>query len=290
MKFGPYEIQHSRDIAGGGFDALATGADGKPVCLWVGAPGRTTTRDGGDPESVRAVLAKVYHASLPRPLRAEVVEDRAVMVLQPYEGCTLADRLREGPAEVTEAIDWVRSVAAALVKAHRAEVRHGAIEAGEILLADDGRVLLLHLGFAPFLGERAPRAPEDLEERGREVADVFGLSRVLLTAVLGSDGMDGDPREILGALTPREAEDLPATLPEGLRRLLVRSVHPEAQHRLHRAEELSGDLGVIRSSWDSMREEAPHPTVPFGLVTRPALLGGAVAVVLAALLLGLRAC
>lgn len=250
MQFGPYSIASRRETPGGGFDAVAVDGAGKTVCLWAGAPGRVAAPDGSGPDALLKTLSRVYHSSLPRPLAAHVVEDRAVLAVTAYEGRLLAEELAAGGAtDVPEAIDRVRTVAGALVKAHRAGLVHGAIDAGEILLAGDGRTLLLHLGLGPFLEDRGPRAPEDLGAPPAEASDVFALSRVLVRAVVGED--PAPSAEALGALAPRDAETFPAALPQGLRRLLARAIHPDPARRLARAEELTGDLAVIRASWDA---------------------------------------
>jgi hypothetical protein len=235
-RFGGYEILERSDIGGGGFDALARGADGHDVRLWVGCAGSGAPDPGRPtPDRIRETLAGVYQAGLPRVLGAEIVEGRAVLVVQPYRGETLAERLRSSALEPLEAIDRVRGVAAALVKAHRAGVTHGSITAGEILLADDGRTLLLHLGLSPFVEARsgAPTPPA-------ETGDVLALAGVLHRCLTGAEA-GPHPTE----------ETLPAHLPQGLRRLLARALHADPALRMRRAEELAGDLAVIRASWGS---------------------------------------
>jgi len=277
-RFGEWEILERTAIEGGGFDALARDAQGREVRLWVGQPG-SGAGSGLRPDDAAAALSKVYHTSLPRVSAAAVVEDRAVLAVTSYRGRTLEDRIREGIVPVPEALDMVRTVAAGLVKAHRAGVTHGAVRPDQILLADDGRTLLLHVGFGAFLGPREPRAPEDPADGPRsEASDVFGLSRALLTALLGSD-----PVPPKGGLPP---ESLPPEWPEGLRRFLVRSVGVEAGRRIHRAEEFAGDLAVIRASWGAPGA-GPGPG-PRGADLRWILAGGLAAIV--ALALAIRSC
>ncbi|NNE43747.1 MAG: hypothetical protein HKN12_06045 [Gemmatimonadetes bacterium] len=253
MTFGPYEILEQTGIEGGGFDALARGEDGKEVRLWAGAEGT-----GADPDRVAAQvprISKVFHSSLPRVTRGDVIENRAVFVVPVYRGRLLRQRLADGPVDPPEALDWLRVAAAGLVKAHKAGVVHGAVGPDTVLLADDGRTLLLYLGMAPFLGERAARAPED-EGRpgGSESGDVYGLSRALAECLTGQD-----PYPQSGP-APQES-DFPPTLPEGLRRFLARAVRAEPDGRIHRAEEFSGDLGVIRASWEAA-STPPRKAIP----------------------------
>jgi serine/threonine protein kinase len=282
LRFGPFEITERRAVAGGGFDASARDESGKDVCLWVGCAGSAAR--AAELESLRRRLAVVYHASLPRVLGTAIAEDRACLVLAPYAGPRLDDALAGGPLPPPDAIDLVRAVAAGLVKAHKAAVPHGALTAGEIVLAEDGRALLLHLGWGPFLEPREPRAPEDLAAPGgSEGGDVFALARLLVQCLEGADpvppGRDALAAFASGAAPARTADSFAPSLPEGLRRLLARALHPDPQRRMRRAEELAGDLGVLRASWDSLHAPPPRPSIPFPPLLNPG--------VLAALALGL---
>lgn len=275
MRFGPFEITDRRDAPGGGFDALARDEAGKEVCLWAGRPGSAAL--AANLEALRRQLAVIYHASLPRVLGSALVEDRACLVLAPYAGSRLGDALAAGPLAPPDALDVVRTVAAGLVKAHKASVPHGAITAEEILRAEDGRSLLLHLGWGPFLAPRDPRAPEDLETPGgTEEGDVFALARVLVQCLEGADpvppGREALAAFAAGATPARTADTFAPALPEGLRRLLARALHPDPVRRMRRAEELAGDLGVLRASWDSLHAPPPRPSFPFPPLLHPGVL------------------
>lgn len=259
MRFGDFEILARHEAGGGGFDARARGTDGREVCLWVGAPGACGSESAAELAAVQAALGKVYHPGLPRVLGRALIDGRAVLIVQAYRGVTLSERLAAGPLEDTVSLDVARSVAAVLQKAHAAGLFHGAVGPDEILLAEDGRTLLLHLGLQPFLGPRPPRAPEELDTPGGSPsADVFGLARVLIRCLTGEDPLErADPEAAARALREGFAASeasFPSRLPQGLRRFLARSVHPDPARRIHRAEEFAGDLGVIRASWEAFRE------------------------------------
>ncbi|MEZ5063180.1 MAG: hypothetical protein R3B81_00510 [bacterium] len=265
-----HEILERTEIAGGGLDVLARDAEGREVRLWLGCEGSA----GLDLEPLKAALARVYHSSLPRVLAAETHDGRAALRFESYRGRRLTDRIAEGPLAAPEAIDIVRAAAAALVKAHAKGVEHGGITAADILLADDGRTLLLHTGFGPWLGDRPPRAPGEAAAVPG-AGDVFALSRVLIQALEGADPFPGaEPSP------PRDEASFDPALPQGLRRLLARAVAPDAARRMVRAEELAGDLGVMRASWDSMFAPPASPGDAWrGVLVR---VGLAAAVVLGA--------
>jgi serine/threonine protein kinase len=267
LRFGPWETTSREGIEGDGIDALASDPDtGREVRLWIGAPGsgrESPPRPVLD--EVRRRLARIYHAGLPRVLGSRIVDERVVIVVEPYRGVRLADRLREGTLEVLEALDLARGVGAALVKAHRGGVTHGAVGPSQILLAEDGRTLLLYAGLGPFLEPRIPRAPEDVGGTGSESGDVFGLSRTLVRALLGRDPLPEEPESLLEAFPAGFAlreDELPGELPEGLRRFLARAVRTDLDGRIRRAEEFTGDLSVIRASWSAFTTASPTRPLP----------------------------
>ncbi|HVS02590.1 MAG TPA: serine/threonine-protein kinase [Thermoanaerobaculia bacterium] len=121
------------------------------------------------------------------------------LVMELVEGESLADRIRRGafPSR-REALELTASAAEALGAAHRAGVVHRDVKPANILLGDDGRVLLTDFGVARSLdegsdltrtgmvvGSPAYMAPEQL--RGEPVggrADLFSLGVVLYELLL----------------------------------------------------------------------------------------------------------
>lgn len=131
----------------------------------------------------------------------DVVLDGGVpwTVMQLIVGRSLHERIAEdGPLPVPEAVGVATAVLSALEVAHRAGIVHRDVKPANILLADDGRVLLADFGIAVardqtaltasgvFLGsvdyiapERAQGAPADPS------ADLFSLGATLYEAVEG---------------------------------------------------------------------------------------------------------
>jgi len=266
VRFGPYEILERFEIEGGGFDALVRERGGGEARLWAGRPGSGDAPGEEALHAQRARLAKLFHASVPRVLGAEVHEGRAVLVVAAYRGRRLSERLRDSRLDPPAALDTVRSVAAGLAKAHALDLAHGAVGPDEILLAEDGRALLLHVGMGPFLGARAPRAPVG---EAPSDADAYALARVLHECLVGRDPAGAHP----------DPDELDPALPEGLRRLLARSLDADPARRVRRADELAGDLGVIRASWTVFSRRARRR--PSG-ARLAAWVGGGVAAAVAA--------
>ena len=69
-------------------------------------------------------------------------DDRQLLILELVEGTSLAERLREEPLTVTEALTVARQVAAALAAAHRRGVIHRDLKPENVLLNLEGQVFV----------------------------------------------------------------------------------------------------------------------------------------------------
>ncbi|MEV4334610.1 serine/threonine-protein kinase [Streptomyces sp. NPDC049597] len=190
------------------------------------------------PAGLDATAARRLYGRLERAARAagrvshrnvvavhDVVTDdgRPWIVMELVRGLALSDVLEaEGPLPPARAAHIGAEAVAALRAAHAAGVAHHDVRAANVLVGNDGRVMLTGFGLAP---ESAPDA-----EPGAD-ADLWSLGALLYTAVEGrSPGADEEvrPSERAGALAPvisglmrrDPAERMPA---------------PEAEHRLRLA-------------------------------------------------------
>ena len=64
------------------------------------------------------------------------------------EGPTLAERTKEGPIPLDEALDIARQIATALEHAHEKPVVHRDLEPGNVKIKPDGQVRVLDFGLA----------------------------------------------------------------------------------------------------------------------------------------------
>jgi serine/threonine protein kinase len=126
-------------------------------------------------------------------------DSRPWIVMELIEGTALADEVRErGRVEPQEAARIGLWVLRALSAAHEAGVLHRDVKPGNVLLAEDGRVLLTDFGIAQVDGDTALTrtgeivgsvdyiAPERV--RGRDpgpASDLWALGATLYTAVEG---------------------------------------------------------------------------------------------------------
>ncbi|WP_165959237.1 serine/threonine-protein kinase [Actinomadura sp. KC345] len=159
-----------------------------------------------------------------------VIEDeRPWIVMELVRGTSLAEVLRRGgPRPPAVAAQIGLEVLDALDAAHAKGILHRDVKPGNVLLAEDGRVVLTDFGVASieadpaltrtgtFVGSPGYIAPEWLRERpGGPGSDLWSLAATLYTAVEGRPPFERDgPMAVLGAvlaeepLPPRQAGSL----------------------------------------------------------------------------------
>ena len=122
------------------------------------------------------------------------------IVLELVEGRTLADRLREGPVDPSEAAGIVASVADALDHAHAQGVIHRDVKPSNLILDGDGRIRLTDFGIAMTLedpttvtspdaivGTISYLAPEIIDGGGASPAsDIYSLAAVTYEMLTGT--------------------------------------------------------------------------------------------------------
>lgn len=141
---GGYELLHVLGSGGMGTVYEAEDADGRRVALKLLHPGFSAD------EAARirlrrevATLHRVRGAQVARVLDAEVDSDEAFVVTELIEGESLDYSVREhGPMDAEELADLAGGLAAALVQIHGVGVVHRDMKPGNVMLTDDGPVVI----------------------------------------------------------------------------------------------------------------------------------------------------
>ena len=97
------------------------------------------------------VLASLNHPGIAAIYGIEESDDTRALVLELVEGPTLADRIKQGPIAVNEALPIAKQIAEALEAAHEAGVIHRDLKPANIKVKDDGTVKVLDFGLAKAL-------------------------------------------------------------------------------------------------------------------------------------------
>ena len=94
------------------------------------------------------VLASLNHPNIGSIYGLEEAEGVRALVLELVEGPTLADRIKQGPIPIDEALPIAKQIAAALEAAHEQGVIHRDLKPANVKVKDDGTVKVLDFGLA----------------------------------------------------------------------------------------------------------------------------------------------
>ncbi|MHC4996733.1 MAG: protein kinase domain-containing protein, partial [Planctomycetota bacterium] len=206
-------------------------------------------------------------ASLNHPLIAAIygfdeAGGKRFLVLELVEGPTLADRLKQGPLPLEEALDVARQIAEALEVAHEHGIIHRDLKPANVKVTPEGAVKVLDFGLAKamaeeethgdpeesptiqtdftqagaILGTAAYMSPE--QARGRRVdkrCDIWSFGCVLYQCLTGDSIFRGETvTDSLGAVLHKqpEWERLPEGTPPTVQLLLRRCLAKDVKRRM----------------------------------------------------------
>ena len=207
------------------------------------------------------VLASLNHPNIAAIHGLEEADGIRALVLELVEGPTLADRIKQGPIPLDEALPIAKQIAEALEAAHEAGVIHRDLKPANIKVRDDGTVKVLDFGLAKALdpsptgdpaqsptltamatqmgvimGTAAYMSPE--QARGKPTdrrADIWAFGAVVFEMLTGERAFVGDDVSLtLAKVLEREPslESLPDTTPPNLRNVLQRCLEKEPRQRV----------------------------------------------------------
>ena len=225
------------------------------------------------------VLASLNHPNIGSIYGLEEAEGIRALVLELVEGPTLADRIKQGPIPIDEALPIAKQIAEALEAAHEQGVIHRDLKPANIKVKADGTVKVLDFGLAKafqpdasdpnmsmsptisltaaatqmgmVIGTAAYMSPE--QARGQAVdrrADVWAFAAVLFEMLSGRRVFDGrDVSETLAAVIKSEApwEALPSDTPATVNTVLRRCLEKEPKHRIR-------DIGDVQLAMEGAFE------------------------------------
>ena len=97
------------------------------------------------------VLASLNHPNIGHIYGLEEAEGQKALVLELVEGPTLAERIKQGPIPVDEALPIAKQIAEALEAAHEQGIIHRDLKPANVVVKGDGTVKVLDFGLAKAL-------------------------------------------------------------------------------------------------------------------------------------------
>jgi Tol biopolymer transport system component len=205
------------------------------------------------------LLAALNHPNIATIHGLELSNSICALVMELIEGPTLAEHLASKALPMTRTLDIARQIAEALEAAHAKGIVHRDLKPANIKLTATGDVKILDFGLATALGAEQdgmsaeggsvlPRdsliagtpaymSPEQARgERVDQRADIWAFGCVLYEMLTRARAFGGATiSETLSAVLEREPDwrQLPAAVPDGIRRLLRRCLERDPKRRLH---------------------------------------------------------
>jgi serine/threonine protein kinase len=126
------------------------------------------------------ILASLNHPNIAQVFGLEQSDGQTAIVMELVEGPTLADRIRQGPIPVTDAIDIPIQISNAMEAAHARAVVHRDLKPVNIKLREDGVVKVSDFGIAKTtdqaIASSGPGSPESTTPALTETGIILGTA------------------------------------------------------------------------------------------------------------------
>jgi eukaryotic-like serine/threonine-protein kinase len=228
------------------------------------------------------VLASLNHPNIAAIHGLEDSSGSYALVMELVEGPTLADRIKQGPIPVDEALRIAKQICEALEYAHERGIVHRDLKPANIKVTKDDAVKVLDFGLAKavegdpssidisssptmsrmatmqgvLLGTAAYMSPEQAKAKPVDRrADIWAFGCVLYEMLTGKMAFTGETvSDTLAAVIRAEPDwsQLPSNTPARVRVLLQRCLQKDPKQRLR-------DIGDARISLDEVLSGAPEP-------------------------------
>ena len=203
--------------------------------------------------------ARLDHPSIIPIHRVESEAGLVYIVMKYVAGQSLEDLLARGPLPIPQVRHILHDAALALGHAHRRQVVHRDVKPANIMLDEEGRVVLTDFGISKavegttqltgtgtIIGTPAYMAPE--QAKGREVdgrADQYSLAVVGYRALTGKLPFEGDPHSILYQQVfepPPSVLDRRRDTPRDLRLAIERALAKDTGARFSTMEQFAASV------------------------------------------------
>jgi tRNA A-37 threonylcarbamoyl transferase component Bud32 len=237
-------------------------------------------------------VAKLRHPNIVQVYDFEYDEegDSYYMVMEMINGPTLKDRLFDLAANhesmsLGESIRIIKSAAEALAYAHQRSMIHRDVKPANLMIDEDGRVVLTDFGIAKIVtgaqftasggmvGTPAYMAPEQgLGDAGDERSDIYSLGVILYQLITGRLPYDADTP--LAIILKHVNSDLPAPskfadIPEDLEKIVCRALEKEPADRYQTAIAFAQDLGLLDETGHRVPMFDPNTGLPVTAIPSP---------------------
>jgi hypothetical protein len=243
------------------------------IAAIYGIEGVGSVPPAGETRPLKRALGAEQVGSVPPAGETRPPKQALALVLELVEGPTLAERIKQGPIPLGEALGIAKQIADALEAAHEQGVIHRDLKPANVKLRADGAVKVLDFGLAKALDPASPTSADAMQSptmtgRATEMgmilgtaaymspeqakgkaadrrADVWAFGVVLFEMITGDQLFRGETSSEVMASVMKEEPDwsrLPANLPASVVRLLHRCLEKDPRKRLSAIGDARFDL------------------------------------------------
>ena len=240
------------------------------------------------------VLASLNHPNIGSIYGLEEAEGVRALVLELVEGPTLADRIKQGPIPIDEALPIAKQIAEALEAAHEQGVIHRDLKPANMKVKADGTVKVLDFGLAKafqpdasdpnmsmsptisltaaatqmgmIIGTAAYMSPE--QARGKAVdkrTDIWAFGVVLYEMLSGARPFQGEDVSLTLASVMKSdvnVQTLPRDVPQTVRTVLDRCLEKNPNRRIRDIGDVSLAMeGAFETTVTAPSEPTAGPTL-----------------------------
>ena len=225
------------------------------------------------------LLASMSHPNIVTILTVEKQQKVFFIVMEYVAGETLEALIaREGPLDVSRALDFTCQICNAVDHAHRAGILHRDLRPGNMLVSEKGllkvtdfgtsRVLEIAAHGTTVIGSPPYMAPEQFQGKAVFASDVYSIGVTMyqmLTGVLpyGTPAPADLERLMRGELVqPPRLKN--GRIPRLVNDIVLKALHPDLTKRYQRAGEVLNDVLTARApkTRRGTRARSLHPTRP----------------------------
>jgi serine/threonine protein kinase/tetratricopeptide (TPR) repeat protein len=268
---GPYVIVEP--LGSGGMGEVYRGRDprlGRDVAIKVLSASPDAERLSRFEREARAT-AVLAHPNIVTVFDVGTHEGVPFLVSELLDGQTLRQRVSGGPLPVHDAVDLAIHLARAVAAAHALRIVHRDLKPENIVITRSGILKVLDFGLAKLradtpalseaptvyrsqpgllIGTPAYMAPEQLRgEPVDERADIFAIGTILAEMIGGVNPFQRrTPAETLAAILREPPRLDEASMPEGVRQIILRCLQKNRSDRFEAASDLAFALELVRGS------------------------------------------
>ena len=209
-------------------------------------------------------LARLSHPNIVQVYEVGETQDLVYLVEDYIEGPTLSQLLVDGkPLDWVYTVELIRRVGTALAHAHHDGIIHRDVKPTNIIISNEGRVLLLDFGLAispgaptltrigTVVGTSAYMSPEQVLGKPVDArSDLFSLGVVFYELLTGrrpfsADSVSESIRNVIEK-TPVRPRDIEQSVPNMIDEIVLKSLAKEPDQRFQSVNEFLSTLDSVR--------------------------------------------